>query len=102
MIIALGGADRSVAAVCLAAIGYAIGQQLAQVAATYRLAGIDPKARARLNGCIIFAVFVGQVRCWRILQLTRRLPGRRSLVIYTLNTAGRPQQRHSSPSSALR
>ncbi|WRT67277.1 uncharacterized protein IL334_004244 [Kwoniella shivajii] len=60
MIVALVGANKNIAAVCIAIIFYDMGQQLSQVSASYRIAGLDPKARARLNGCSLLAVFIGQ------------------------------------------
>jgi len=60
MAIALGAADISVGAVCISIVLLDCGQQLYQVASTYRIAGLDPKARARLNGCYLFSAFAGQ------------------------------------------
>ena len=68
MVIALSAADRSVGAVCVSIILYDCGQQLFQVSSTYRIAGIDPQARARLNGCYLLCVFVGQVSHYRFSQ----------------------------------
>ena len=62
MIIAGIGGIYSVAPVCIGIVLYDMGQQLCQVSSGYRLAGIDPKARARINGCIILCGFAGQVR----------------------------------------
>ncbi|ORX33411.1 major facilitator superfamily domain-containing protein [Kockovaella imperatae] len=67
MSVALGAADRSVGAVCVAIILYDCGQQLFQVASSYRIAGIDPQARARLNGCYLLFVFIGQTSGTAIL-----------------------------------
>jgi hypothetical protein len=61
MIVALGGADKSIGAVAVAIVLYDMGQQLTQVSSGYRVAGIDPKARARLNGCVLLCIFAGQV-----------------------------------------
>lgn len=61
MIIALAGAEKSIGAVAVAIILYDMGQQCCQVSQGYRIAGLDPKARARLNGCILLCVFIGQV-----------------------------------------
>jgi hypothetical protein len=69
MIVALAAADINVGAVCVAIILYDCGQQLFQVSGSYRIAGIDPKARARLNGCYLLAVFAGQVSFPRARQL---------------------------------
>lgn len=60
MIVALAAADKSVGAVAISIVLYDMGQQLSQVSSSYRIAGIDPKARARLNGCSLLAVFIGQ------------------------------------------
>ncbi|GFZ45710.1 hypothetical protein JCM24511_03439 [Saitozyma sp. JCM 24511] len=60
MIVALGGADKSIGAVAVAIVLYDMGQQLTQVSSGYRVAGIDPKARARLNGCVLLCIFAGQ------------------------------------------
>lgn len=62
MVVALAAAHISVGAVCVAIVLYDCGQQLFQVSSSYRIAGLDPKARARLNGCYLLAVFAGQVR----------------------------------------
>ncbi|WWD01283.1 hypothetical protein V866_008226 [Kwoniella sp. B9012] len=67
MIVALVGADKNISAVCIAIVGYDMGQQLAQVSSSYRIAGLDPKARARLNGCSLLAVFAGQTSGTAIL-----------------------------------
>lgn len=61
MIIAFGGAEYSVAAIAVAILLYDCGMQLSQVGGSYRIAGIDPKARARLNGCSLLCIFAGQV-----------------------------------------
>ncbi|WVQ98877.1 hypothetical protein IAU59_006008 [Kwoniella sp. CBS 9459] len=60
MVVALAGANLHIAAVCIAIVLLDAGQQLYQVSSSYRIAGLDPKARARLNGCSLLAVFVGQ------------------------------------------
>ncbi|OCF44150.1 membrane protein [Kwoniella heveanensis CBS 569] len=60
MVVALAGANLHISAVCIAIVLYDAGQQLYQVSSSYRIAGLDPKARARLNGCSLLAVFVGQ------------------------------------------
>ncbi|ODN83163.1 hypothetical protein L202_01360 [Cryptococcus amylolentus CBS 6039] len=60
MIIALAAAQKSIGAVCVAIVLYDVGQQLNQVSNGYRVAGIDPAARARLNGCNLLALFAGQ------------------------------------------
>ncbi|WWC69343.1 uncharacterized protein I206_103281 [Kwoniella pini CBS 10737] len=67
MIVALVGANKNISAVCISIIGYDMGQQLTQVSSSYRIAGLDPKARARLNGCSLLAVFVGQTSGTAIL-----------------------------------
>lgn len=68
MIIALSAAQKSIGAICVTIILFDMGQQCAQVASNYRIMGIDPKARARLNGCILFCIFLGQVRFWSSRQ----------------------------------
>ncbi|WVF72050.1 hypothetical protein IAT40_006862 [Kwoniella sp. CBS 6097] len=60
MVVALAGANLHISAVCIAIVLYDAGQQLSQVSSSYRIAGLDPKARARLNGCSLLAVFIGQ------------------------------------------
>ncbi|KAK8869669.1 hypothetical protein IAR55_000237 [Kwoniella newhampshirensis] len=60
MVVALIGAHLNISAVCIAIILYDVGQQLIQVSNGYRVAGLDPKARARLNGCNLLALFAGQ------------------------------------------
>lgn len=61
MIIGLTAAKINVGAVCVAIAFYDVGQQLNQLGNGYRVAGIDPNARARLNGCNLLALFAGQV-----------------------------------------
>lgn len=61
MVIALAAAQRSIAAVCISILILDIGGQSYQISSSYRIAGIDPKARARLNACYLLANFVGQV-----------------------------------------
>ncbi|ORY28266.1 putative membrane protein [Naematelia encephala] len=60
MVVAVSAADISIGAVAVAIILYDMGQQLNQVSSGYRLAGIDPKARARINGCNLLFLFAGQ------------------------------------------
>ncbi|KAL7423988.1 hypothetical protein Q5752_001573 [Cryptotrichosporon argae] len=60
MAVALAAASLNVGAVCVVILLYDTGQQLQQVASNYRVAGIDPKARARLNGCCLVCLFAGQ------------------------------------------
>ncbi|WWC89895.1 uncharacterized protein L201_004824 [Kwoniella dendrophila CBS 6074] len=60
MIVALVGVNKNVSAICISIIGYDMGQQLSQVSSSYRIAGLNPKARARLNGVSLLAVFIGQ------------------------------------------
>ncbi|EAL22725.1 hypothetical protein CNBB1730 [Cryptococcus deneoformans B-3501A] len=60
MIIGLTAAKVNVSAVCIAIAFYDVGQQLNQLGNGYRVAGIDPNARARLNGCNLLALFAGQ------------------------------------------
>lgn len=61
MIIAFAGAERNVAAIAVSILLYDCGMQLWQVSSSYRVAGIDPQARARLNGCSLLCIFAGQV-----------------------------------------
>lgn len=61
MIIAFAGAEKSVACIAVSITLYDCGMQLWQVSSSYRIAGIDPKARARLNGCTLLCIFAGQV-----------------------------------------
>ena len=68
MIIALAGGSVSVGAICVSIVLYDCGQQLFQVSSSYRIAGIDPKARARLNGCYLLSVFAGQVSVFRLFM----------------------------------
>ncbi|KAI9637881.1 uncharacterized protein MKK02DRAFT_42260 [Dioszegia hungarica] len=60
MIIAFAGAERNVAAIAVSILLYDCGMQLWQVSSSYRVAGIDPQARARLNGCSLLCIFAGQ------------------------------------------
>jgi hypothetical protein len=68
MIIALGAADISVGAVCVSIVLYDCGQQLFQISCSYRIAGLDGQARARLNGCYLLFVFAGQVSRLRLSE----------------------------------
>ena len=61
MIIALAAADVNIAGVAIPMALYDCGGQLFQVSSSYRVAGLDAKARARLNGCVLLSMFVGQV-----------------------------------------
>lgn len=63
MLIALFTAEKSVVAVAISVTMFDVGNQLFQVSSSYRVAGLDPKARARLNGCVLLALFAGQVSC---------------------------------------
>ena len=89
MIIALGGANKNLSCVCIPMVLYDVGSQLAQVASTYRIQGLEPNARARMNGCFLLLMFIGQVSLLRSSAgrlaedhtestLTSRHPGRRS------------------------
>ena len=80
MIIALAAADVNIAGVAIPMALYDCGGQLFQVSSSYRVAGLDAKARARLNGCVLLSMFVGQVSrsLPRVYELMDRLPGRRS------------------------
>lgn len=60
MIIALAAADINIAGVAIPMALYDCGAQLFQVSSSYRVAGLDAKARARLNGCVLLSMFVGQ------------------------------------------
>lgn len=107
MLIALCAAERSVVAVAISVTMFDCGNQLFQVSASYRVAGLDPKARARLNGCVLLCVFAGQVseRVQGFLgsrevvttPLTPRHPARPSSRGYTMRTAGHPRGAQQSP-----
>jgi len=62
MIIALVAADENIAGVAIPLMLYDCGAQLLEVANLYRVAGLDAKARARLNSTVILFMFMGQVR----------------------------------------
>jgi len=62
MIIALAAADKNIAGVAIPLMLYDCGAQLLEVANLYRVAGLDAKARARLNSTVILFMFMGQVR----------------------------------------
>jgi hypothetical protein len=61
MIIALAAAEVSIAGVAIPMALFDCGGQLFQVSSSYRVAGLDAKARARLNGCVLLSMFAGQV-----------------------------------------
>lgn len=61
MVVALAAADINVAGVVVPMVVYDCGAHLFSVSSSYRVAGIDPTARGRLNGCVLFSMFVGQV-----------------------------------------
>jgi hypothetical protein len=61
MIIALAVADVNIAGVAIPMALYDCGSQFFQVSSSYRVAGLDAKARARLNGCVLLSMFIGQV-----------------------------------------
>lgn len=61
MVIALSAADVSIAGVAIPMALFDCGGQLFQVSSSYRVAGLDAKARARLNGCVLLSMFAGQV-----------------------------------------
>jgi hypothetical protein len=61
MAIALAAADINIAGVAIPMAFYDCGGQLFQVSSSYRVAGLDAKARARLNGCVLLSMFIGQV-----------------------------------------
>jgi len=61
MIIALAAADKNIAGVAIPLMLYDCGAQLLEVANLYRVAGLDAKARARLNSTVILFMFMGQV-----------------------------------------
>lgn len=67
MLIALFTAEKSVVAVAISVTMFDVGNQLFQVSSSYRVAGLDPKARARLNGCVLLALFAGQTSGTAIL-----------------------------------
>ena len=60
MLIGLFTVEKSVGAICIVIALFDIGLPIFQVSATYRIAGIDPKSRARLNSCFLLCLFVGQ------------------------------------------
>lgn len=62
LLIALAGAQISIAAVIVPCIVFDLGLQMGQVSNASRVANIDPQARARLNSCYILSLFLGQVR----------------------------------------
>ena len=68
MIIAFGAADINVSGVTIPLTLYDCGAQLIVLSNGYRVAGLDAKARARLNGCILLSMFVGQVSIFRWLM----------------------------------
>jgi hypothetical protein len=61
MIIALGSADLDIAGVAIPLMLYDCGAQLFVVSNGYRVAGLDAKARARMNACVLLSMFAGQV-----------------------------------------
>lgn len=61
MVIALGSADINIAGVAIPLTLYDCGAQLFVVSNGYRVAGLDAKARARLNSCVLLSMFIGQV-----------------------------------------
>jgi hypothetical protein len=61
MLIALGAADINIAGVAIPLMLYDCGAQLFVVSNGYRVAGLDAKARARLNSCVLLFMFMGQV-----------------------------------------
>lgn len=60
MVIALTAAKRNVAVIVIVILIYDFGQSMLQISSSYRIAGIDPVARARLNSCFLLSLFVGQ------------------------------------------
>jgi len=68
MIIAFGAADINVSGVAIPLTLYDCGDQLFVLSNGYRVAGLDARARARLNGCILLSMFVGQVSIFRWLM----------------------------------
>jgi hypothetical protein len=61
MLIVLGAADINIAGVAIPLMLYDCGAQLFVVSNGYRVAGLDAKARARLNSCVLLFMFMGQV-----------------------------------------
>jgi hypothetical protein len=78
MSIALAAADINIAGVAIPMALYDCGGQLFQVSSSYRVAGLDAKARARLNGCVLLSMFIGQVS-FPSLFLTLETDGNRPL-----------------------
>jgi hypothetical protein len=68
MLIALGAADINIAGVAIPLMLYDCGAQLFVVSNGYRVAGLDAKARARLNSCVLLFMFMGQVRPFHRLK----------------------------------
>lgn len=91
MIIALAAARVNIGAICVSIVLYDMGQQLCQISSSYRIAGIDPKARARLNGCYLLCVFAGQVS-----------PGSSIVRVEADQAFGRHRERPSSPRYIIR
>lgn len=60
MTIALTAAKQSVAVIVIVILVYDCGQSMLQISSSYRIAGIDPSARARLNSCFLLSLFIGQ------------------------------------------
>ncbi|KAK1924941.1 membrane protein [Papiliotrema laurentii] len=60
MLIGLFTVEKSVGVICIVIALFDIGLPIFQVSATYRIAGIDSKSRARLNSCFLLCLFVGQ------------------------------------------
>lgn len=61
MVVATAAASISIGGVVIPMVLFDCGAQLYNISNSYRVAGIDPKARARLNGCVLFCMFIGQV-----------------------------------------
>ena len=60
MLIALFTVEKNVAGICISIMLLDIGLPIFQVSSVYRIAGIDPKSRARLNSCFLLCLFAGQ------------------------------------------
>lgn len=67
MLIALTAAQRNIGAICITILLYDCGQTMLQVSSSYRIAGLLPGARARLNGVYLLFIFAGQTSGTAIL-----------------------------------
>jgi predicted MFS family arabinose efflux permease len=60
MVIALGAGQINLGGVCVPILLYDCGQTILQVSSGYRIAGLLPGARSRLNGVFLLFLFAGQ------------------------------------------